>query len=66
MEADNSNVLGEITKSCKKLLEKPDYLESIASEEEIEAEIRMLQDRLPTGTVQLLVDFETQSIKFDN
>jgi hypothetical protein len=50
MEVDTSNVLGEITKSCKKLLEKPEDLESIASEEEIEKEIRMLQDRLPTGT----------------
>jgi hypothetical protein len=50
MEADTSNVLGEITKSCKKLLEKPDYFESITSEKEIEEEIRMLQDRLPKGT----------------
>jgi transcription elongation GreA/GreB family factor len=42
-------VLGEITKSCKKLLEKADYTESNTSEGEIEEEIRKLQERLPTG-----------------
>jgi hypothetical protein len=53
MEAETSNVLGEITKACKKLLEKPEYSESITSEEEIEEEIRKLQDRLPIGATTL-------------
>ena len=48
MESDN--VLGEITKSCKKLLENPDILAVTENNDDIYLEIKLLQDRLPSGT----------------
>ena len=54
MENDGRNVLNEITKSCRKLLENnPDFQARTINEEEIQFEIKLLQERLPDGPCNL-------------